>query len=219
MPTQPAYISDSTSPINPSGFLQQLRRLESLQLLMTQGSTVVNEVVEFMAKARAELESLRQEQAEAVRLQDLADSENGLMRARISSLEQQLESSEVRVKEQDLQVARMRTELAAAVSAISREELSRERELHEEALQKQVSRVTEAEAEIVRERTSRAQALQKMRTEESARHAAELQALSAKIETLEKQLAAERERRVRLMDVLKAHEVTVAPPIPHREKV
>jgi len=127
---------------------------------MTQGSSVVNEVVEFMAKARAELETLRQEQEAAARFQEAAELETTVMRTRIGELEQLLAGAEVRAKEQDLTIVRLRSELAANANAPSADELT---------------------------------------------------ALNVKIASLERQLAGEHERRTRLMQVLKTHEVMVAP--------
>ena len=113
-----------------------------------------------MAKARAELKTLRQGQVEAAQLQESAEAEAIAMRARISDLEQQVVSADVRAKEQDLTIVRLRSELAIAASAPSVDELT---------------------------------------------------ALNSKIALLERQLAAEHERRVRLMQVLKTHDVAVAP--------
>ncbi|HEY9155944.1 MAG TPA: hypothetical protein VIM69_12480 [Opitutaceae bacterium] len=127
---------------------------------MTQGSSVVNEVVEFMAKARAELEALRKEQETAARFQESAELEADAMRVRIGELEQLLAGAEVRAKEQDLTIVRLHSELAAASNAPSADELT---------------------------------------------------ALNVKIASLERQLAAEHERRTRLMQVLKTHEVSIAP--------
>jgi len=127
---------------------------------MTQGSSVVNEVVEFMAKARAELETLRQGQVAATHFQEEAEAEATAMRSRIGDLEQQVAAAEVRAKEQDLTIVRLRSELAIAANAPSVDELT---------------------------------------------------ALNSKIALLERQLAAEHERRVRLMQVLKTHDVTIAP--------
>ncbi len=155
------HVSDTSISVSPNHFLQQLKRLESLQTLMTQGSTVVNDVVEFMAKARAEIEMLRQEQEGAARFQENAQNEASAMRGRIQELEQLLLRAEVRAKEQDLMIVRLRSDLAATASLPSTDELT---------------------------------------------------ALNNKIGSLERQLAAEHERRVRLMQVLKAHEVTVASP-------
>ena len=160
MPNSPILVPDPAHSLGSQHFLQQLKRLESLQTLMTQGSSVVNEVVEFMAKARAELETLRQGQEAAARFQETAESEAMAMRSRINELEQRLAGADVRLKEQDLTIVRLRSELAQAAAAPSVDELT---------------------------------------------------ALNAKIASLERQLAAEHERRVRLMQVLKAHEVTVAP--------
>ena len=158
MPNPSTVVPDSAHFLGSQHFLQQLKRLESLQTLMTQGSSVVNEVVEFMAKARAELEVLRKEQEEAARLQEAAEVGATAMRARIGELEQLLIGAEVRAKEQDLTIVRLRSELAA-----------------------------------------------------TAPSADELTALNVKIASLERQLAGEHERRTRLMQVLKAHEVTVGP--------
>jgi chromosome segregation ATPase len=160
MLNSPTVLPDSAHFLGSQHFLQQLKRLESLQTLMTQGSSVVNEVVEFMAKARAELEMLRKEQEEAARFQEAAELETTAMRTRIGELEQLLAGAEVRAKEQDLTIVRLRSELAATAAAPSADELA---------------------------------------------------ALNVKIASLERQLAGEHERRTRLMQVLKAHEVTVAP--------
>lgn len=160
MPNSSRLVSDSAHPLGSQHFLQQLKRLESLQTLMTQGSSVVNEVVEFMAKARAQLETLKQEQEAAARFQEAAELESTALRTRIGELEQLLASAEVHAKEQDLTILRLRSELTVAANAPSADELT---------------------------------------------------ALNVKIASLERQLSAEHERRTRLMQVLKAHEVTVAP--------
>lgn len=162
MPNSPSLFSDSANSLGSQHFLQQLKRLESLQTLMTQGSSVVNEVVDFMAKARAELETLRQGQVEAARFQEAAEAETTAMLTRIDDLEQKVATAEVRVKEQDLTIARLRSELAVAANAPSVDELT---------------------------------------------------ILNSKISLLERQLAGEHERRVRLMQVLKTHEVTIAPAV------
>src|SRR3569833_1756142 len=106
MPNSPILVSDSAHSLGSQHFLQHLKRLESLQTLMTQGSSVVNEVVEFMAKARAELEMLRQEQEVAARCQEATEIETAAMRTRIGELEQLLARAEVRAKEQDLTIVR-----------------------------------------------------------------------------------------------------------------
>lgn len=206
------HLSHHGRELEPSAFHQQLRRLESLQTLMAQGATVVNEVAQFMIKVRAELSDFEREQALFLEAQQHAEAEQLQVRIRIEELEKTRELNALRVAELENLIVQLQQELAKRADSVPREELESLRAASDGKIASAAGRIAELETALLREREARHAVLKQARHDEALAHAAEITALKSRLSAAEHQLALERERRARLMEVVKTHEVRIAPP-------
>lgn len=204
------HLPDHPSHIEPTAFQAQLRRLESLQTLMTQGGTVVSEVAQFLAKAREELGAFQREQETTVAVQRQLLEENAELNAKLVAVGREVDEANVRAKEYEMRVTQLTTQLASQQNGISLNEIERERKRAVEQQDAAAEKIVALEAALNREKSVREQALGKMRRDEAISHGAEIALLKERLSALEQQLEVERERRGRLMEVVKVHDVTVA---------
>lgn len=204
------HVPDHSSHIEPTAFQAQLRRLESLQTLMTQGGTVVGEVAQFLAKAREELSAFQREQETNVAVQRQLLEENTDLAAKLTRLGRAVDEANVRAKEFEMRVTQLTTQLTSREDGVPSKEVERERKRATEQHKADAEKIASLEAALKRERTVREQAMDKMRQNEAALHGAEIAQLKERLSALEQQLEVERERRSRLMEVVKVHDVTVA---------
>lgn len=214
MPSSEPLVSHCSGELAPSAFHAQLRRLESLQTLMAQGGTVVGEVAQFLATARAELGALREEQERYASAQEQLLEEKRVLAERLSGSERKVEESAVRVKELELALARETAESQARQTGPSAEQLrvaEEERAAQAEKLSAATDRITHLESALARERAFRETSVDRTREEQAEMYARELALLKERLTSLENQLEAERQRRARLMEVVKTHDVTVSP--------
>lgn len=205
----PVHLPDHAGGLEPSAFQIQLRRLESLQTLMTQGGAVVGEVAHFLAKAREELSVFQREQEAYAGAQQRLLEEKSELAARLIAAEKAAESAALQVKEYELRVAHLSTQLSLRPETVSREEFESERKRHAEERAAAAEKIAALEAALLRERGVSEQALGKVRRDEASLYGTEIALLKERLSALEQQLEAERERRARLMEVVKVHDVTV----------
>lgn len=203
------HFPNHASGLEPSAFHAQLRRLESLQTLMSQGGVVVAEVAQFVIKAREELSAFEREQLSCVTAQQGLVTEREQLAVRVHALETSLAHAELVAHEQEVVISRLRGELASQKSAQELERNSVEQAAHAQAEDKAQARIRELVEEVERTRASGDRKTEKAREEAAALVAGEIALLKTRISAMEHQLESERERRIRLMDVVKAHEVHV----------
>jgi hypothetical protein len=205
------HVPDQPRSLELTGFHLQLRRLESLQTLMVQGGTVVSEVAQFIVRAREELSAMQQEHTTYAGAHANALEEKGALLQRISELEKQCAAAEGRALEQAVTIEALRTKIAGQESDSAAEaEWRIERRRTEERLSGALERVTALESALERERTRREASETYDREEQVAQHTAEIALLKSRLAAVEQQLVVERERRSRLMEVVRTHDVTVA---------
>jgi hypothetical protein len=123
----------------------------------------------------------------------------------------------VLTKEQAMQIAGLKTELNATASRASEAAFAHERVQHQDELKAISSRVLEMEDLLVSERLAQEKIFQRIREEAAQHRASEIAQLKTRVAALDQQLEMERERRLRLMDALKLHEVKVSPIRAHQE--
>jgi chromosome segregation ATPase len=205
-------FSHHSSGLGAPGFRDQLRRLESLQTLMIQGGQVVAEVADFMVRARAELAAFQEEQRAFSEAQRQLDQEKAELAARVASLEEALASAEDRLAQRELLVGSLRQqqEQQDVEEGAEREELEQRVNNSEKCLGEAQARIAALERALTAERKARELGLSQAREAAAAAHPAEMDAVKNRLAALEQQLASERERRSRLMEVVKTAELRVA---------
>ena len=212
MPNDDAvHISDHTDHLGAKSFHLQLRRLESLQTLMTQGGEVVSEVAQFLVRAREELGAMQREQESYVAAQEQLSEEKALMAAKLSTLEKTAEEVGLRAFEQERLIGQLRGQLAATSETktsehVLLEERCRVAEDKVAAAQKKIAML---ELALRTEREASASAPTRVRQDEVDQHAAEIALMKSRLAAVEQQLETERDRRSRLMEVVKKHELAV----------
>lgn len=205
----PVHLPDHTGGLEPTAFQVQLRRLESLQTLMTQGGAVVGEIAHFLARAREELSAFQREQETYASEQQRLGAEKAELTVRLIAAEKAAENAALQAKEYELRVAHLNSQLSTRSEAISREEFEAERKRHTEQQVVAAEKIAALEAALLRERGTSEQALGKVRRDDASLYGTEIAQLKERLSALEQQLEAERERRARLMEVVKVHDVTV----------
>ncbi len=213
----PVSFSNQRGELEPSAFHQQLRRLESLQMLMVQGSTVVHEVTQFMVKVREELSCLGRDHAEGLQAQQRVEQERTILGEKLLGSERELEQVRLRVAEQDLVLIQLQEQLKRPSSGVTAEELEAVKKEGDAKVAAANLRANELEASLAREREMNETSLRQLRQESANAHSLEIAALKKRLSAVEQQLESERERRARLMEVVKANEVRVI--APQKEKV
>lgn len=203
------HVSDQTGGLEAAAFQLQLRRLESLQTLMTQGGAVVSEVAAFLARAREELKALQREQEQYVETQRHAAEEKAELIAKLTHATKAADESTVRAMELEAKVNQLTQELTSNSDRVAREELEAERRKAAAQQATSADRIARLEAALRHESELRTLTVGKIRQEEASLYATELALLKNRLTALEHQLESERERRARLMEVVKTHEVTV----------
>lgn len=209
MSESPNNLSHHSSGLEPSAFQAQLRRLESLQTLMSQGGLVVGEVAQFVIKAREELSAFEREQLSCVSAQQTLVTEREQLAARVQALEKSLEQAELVAHEQELIIGQLRGELSAQKAEQVTSQTSAQKTADEEVEKKALEKIRELQNELARVRSAGEQKAERAREAASGLVAGEIALLKARICAMEQQLEVEKERRIRLMDVVKAHEVHV----------
>lgn len=204
------HVPNHASGLEPSAFHAQLRRLESLQTLMSQGGVVVAEVAQFVIKAREELSAFEREQLCCVTAQQGLMTEREQLSVRVHSLETSLAHAELVAHEQEVVITRLRSEIASQKSTQDLERSSVEQAATAQAEDRAQARIRELLDEVERTRATGERKTERAREEAAALVAGEIALLKTRISAMEHQLESERKRRVRLMDVVKAHEVHVA---------
>lgn len=211
MPNVPLHLSDQSGGLEPTAFQAQLRRLESLQTLMTQGGAVVSEVAQFLAKAREELSALQREQEGYAQAQERLAEEKDSLAAQCADALRAADDAQARATLSDRKVEQLQALLAVSEERVPKSDVDQERLRGADQLRTATERIGALEAELARERQLREQAASRARHQEASVYAADIALLKNRLSALEHQLEAERERRVRLMDVVKVHEVSVVP--------
>jgi|GEM_PF-3593391 len=206
----PLHLPDHSGGLEPTAFQAQLRRLESLQTLMTQGGTVVGEVAQFLAKAREELSAFQREQEAYAGAQQRLVEEKAELALKLAEVGKAAEEASLRAKENELRVAQLTAQLVSRPDTVSREELEAERARGAEQRAAAAEKIASLEAALQREQRMREQAMGKARQDEASLYGTEIALLKDRLSALEQQLETERERRARLMEVVKVHDVTVA---------
>ena len=220
MSLQDVHVSDQPGRIEPAAFHTQLRRLESLQALMTQGGAVVSEVAQFLARAREELDAFQQEQESCAESQRRIVEEKAQLLLRVADLEKTERESGVRSREREGIIEALQAQLAARSVEQSGElkEVEASRASLEGELKAAVCKVARLEAALQAEREARERAIAGARQEELSLQGSEIDLLKNRLAVVEHQLQAERERRTRLMEVVKTHEVVVNASSPLRQR-
>lgn len=210
MSESPNHVSHHSSGLEPGAFQAQLRRLESLQTLMTQGGLVVAEVEQFVVKAREELSAFEREQLSCVNAQRTLVTEREQLASRVQQLEKSLEHAELVAHEQKIIIGQLRSELSAEKALHESLINSVQKEAEESAESKALTKIRELQNEVARAHSAGERKAEKAREAAAALVGNEIALLKVRISAMEQQLEVEKERRVRLMDVVKAHDVHVA---------
>ena len=203
------HVSDQPSGLETAAFHAQLRRLESLQMLMVQGGAVVSEVAQFVVKAREELNAFQREQECYADAQRLLVEEKAQLLLRVSELEKSSLEASVRQKEQEFVVQSLQQQLAGSLPSDEKQALQVGKQTAEEQLTAAVKKIARLELELKTQRDTQERVAARTRREEVNLHGSEIALLKNRLAAVEEQLSAERERRTRLMEVVKAHEVVV----------
>lgn len=205
-PTE-VHVSDHAGRLEAAAFHNQLRRLESLQMLMTQGSAVVSEVAQFIVRAREELSVFHREQMSYADAQRDVVEEKASLLLRVAELETAAEAADGRVREQNVLLEALRARVAAAAEDDEKSALAAQCRTAEEKLTLALQKVSELEASLRSEREQKNHSVNRSRQEQIAMHGNEISLLKSRLSAVETQLETERERRARLMEVVKAHDV------------
>lgn len=206
----PLLVPDQSGSLEPSAFHAQLRRLESLQALMTQGGVVVSEVAEFLAKAREELSALQREHASCAEVQQRWSEEKVQLASQLTAATAAAEEAASQVKQYEDKISLLEGALAESDASIGKAQLEEERKTQSEQLRAAADRISLLESALQKEKMLRQQMVGKVRQDEASSYATEIALLKSRLSALEHQLEAERERRTRLMEVVKVHEVSVS---------
>lgn len=209
---QPIHLSNHAGGLEPSAFQAQLRRLESLQTLMSQGSAVVSEVAQFMIKVREELGAFEREQLSCAAAQQGLMNEKAELLLRMQELEKSCVEANLQVQEREHRLVALQADLEAERVALAAAHRSAgERDEAEEKVAGAARHAEQLEHELARQKAIVAMASSKAREEAAASFAGEIAALTARMAAMERQLETERERRGRLMEVVKAQQIVVTP--------
>jgi hypothetical protein len=182
---------------------------------MTQGGLVVADVAQFVIKAREELSAFEREQLTCVDAQQHLVREKEQLAVRVQALEESLQRAELIAHEQEFVIGQLRSELVAERDRHAMERAEQQAALAsgEEAAESEAQvKIRTLQEEVASARAAGERKAELARREAGALVASEIAALKARISAMEHQLEMERERRVRLMDVVKAHDVHVATP-------
>lgn len=209
MSTSPLHLSDHTRGLEPSAFHTQLRRLESLQTLMVQGGTVVSEVAQFLAKAREELNAFQREQETYAVAQQRLVEEKAELSLKMNAMTKAAEEAAFRNRENEERIAQLTEELTSRERLATRQAVELERKKNAEHLAVAEEKIASLERTLQRERDLREKSVGKIRQDEAVSYGTEIARLKTRLTALEQQLETERDRRVRLMEVVKVHDVTV----------
>lgn len=169
---------------------------------------MVSEVAQFLTKVREELSAFRCEQEACAVVQQRLIEEKTELSANLGAARQLAEEVSLQAREYKMRVEQLTTQLASQ-NHVSREELEAERKQGAGQRSAATEKIAALEAALLRERGGYEKAVGKVRQDDASLYGNEIALLRDRLSALEQQLELERERRTRLMEVVKVHDVTV----------
>ncbi|PTY05269.1 hypothetical protein DB347_17550 [Opitutaceae bacterium EW11] len=179
---------------------------------MTQGGAVVSDVAQFLVKAREELSAFQSEQERYASAQAQLLQEKQALSDRLAEMQRAVDLAALRAAEQEVLVSGLNSELAERKregERIKSETVSEECRTLEAKLSVADAEVARLTAELESERKARENTVGEARKEEASHYGREIVLLKERLTALEKQLDAERQRRSRLMEVVRTPDVLV----------